>query len=187
MRTTAALSAIAAGLATTALAATIATAPAHAESIGAKDPRDTSHGSDLRAVQVRHQDRAVVVVTNHVNLRRDPASGSGGLVYLDTDPSDRGPEYVFVGGYFAGTDYSLLETEGFGAEKMGDVVDGRWSMKVDYRNDRVRFRVARAAIGDPEQVRVAVRVSGTRTDGSSAGLVDWLGKAHSFTDWVSQG
>ena len=73
MRTTAA---IAAGLATFALVTSAATAPAQAEGIGVKDPHDTAHGSDLLAVQVRNNDRTVVVVTSHVNLRRDPASGS---------------------------------------------------------------------------------------------------------------
>ena len=30
----------------------------------------------------------------------------------DTDPADPGPEYVFAGGYFVGTDYQLLEVDG---------------------------------------------------------------------------
>ena len=182
MRTTAA---IAAGLATFALVTAAATAPAQAEGIGVKDPRDTAHGSDLRAVQVRNNDRTVVVVTSHVNLRRDPASGSGGLVYLDTDPSDRGPEYVWVAGFFEGTDYQLLETEGFGSKKFGDAVDkGSYRMTVDYDRDRVKFRASRFSLGRPDEVRVAVRVSGTRTDGTSDGLRDWLGEPHQFTSWV---
>ena len=36
-------------------------------------------------------------------------------------------------------------------------------------------------------VRVSVRVSGTRTDGTSHGLVDWVGKRHWFTPWLQQG
>jgi len=35
--------------------------------------------------------------------------------------------------------------------------------------------------------RIAVRVSGTRADGSSSGLVDWLGEPRSFTPWVARG
>jgi hypothetical protein len=49
------------------------------------------------------------------------------------------------------------------------------------------MRVSRAALGKPARVRVAVRVSGTRSDGSSAGLVDWLGEPRSFTRWVARG
>ena len=82
--------------------------PAHAASIGVKDPQDTFHGSDLRAVQLKNRVANVVVVTSHTNLRRDPRTGSSGAVYVDTDRRDKGPEFVFVGGYFAGTDYQLL-------------------------------------------------------------------------------
>jgi hypothetical protein len=161
--------------------------PAAADSIGVRDPRDTSHGSDLRSVHVRNGDHRVVVTTTHTNLRRDPRTGSGGMVYLDTDRGDRGPEYVFVGGYFRGTDYQLLHTEGFGARKWGEPVEGAYGMRVDYADEQVRMRISRAALDHPGRVRVAVRVSGTRTDGSSDGLVDWLGDPHSFTRWVARG
>jgi hypothetical protein len=160
---------------------------ANAESIGVTDPQDTSHGSDLRSVVVKHNQQNVVVVNSHTNLRRDPRSGSGGAVYLDTDPTDRGPEFVFVGGYFEGTDYQLLETEGFGHRKWGRPVDGSYIMRIKYVKDRVRMRMSRETLGAPNQVRVAVRVSGTRSDGTSAGLVDWLGAKHSFTQWVAAG
>jgi hypothetical protein len=162
-------------------------APASAASIGVKDPQDTFHGSDLRAVRVKNGDHNVVVVTNHTNLRRDPRTGSAGAVYLDTDRSDKGPELVFVGGYFEGTDYRLLRTEGFGHKNWGAPVDGSYEMTVDYAKERVRMRMSRRAIGNPDDVRVAVRVSGTRTDGTSAGLVDWLGEPRSFTEWVAKG
>jgi hypothetical protein len=161
--------------------------PANADSIGVTDPNDTSHGSDLRAVQVKHKDKNVVVITSHTNLRRDPSSGSGGAVYVDTDRRDKGPEYVFVGGYFVGTDYQLLHTEGFGHKKWGEPAKGSYEMTVDYAKERVRFRMSRTLLGKPSKVRVAVRVSGTRSDGTSAGLVDWLGEPRSFTPWVARG
>jgi hypothetical protein len=162
-------------------------APASAASIGVRDPKDTSHGSDLRAVHLRNGDRNVVVVTTHTNLRRDPSTGSGGAVYLDTDRSDKGPEFVFVGGYFAGTDYQLLHTDGFGHKKWGAPVDGSYRMTIDYAQDHVRMRMSREALDHPGKVRIAVRVSGTRSDGTSAGLVDWLGEPRSFTPWVAKG
>lgn len=161
--------------------------PANAASIGVEDPKDTSHGSDLRAVQLKHRDNNVVVVTSHTNLRRDPRTGSSGVVYLDTDPGDRGPEFVFVGGYFEGTDYQFVQTEGFGHKKWGAPVVGSYEMTVNYSKDRVRMRMSRKALGNPDQVRVAVRVGGTRKDGTSDGLVDWLGEPRSFTRWVAQG
>lgn len=162
-------------------------APASAATVHVADPEDTAHGSDLVRVSVHNGERSVLVVTRHVNLRRSPASGSGGAVYLDTDPADRGPEYVFVGGYFEGTDYSLLHTEGFGPRKWGEPVDGAYRMRLDYDAEQVRMRMSRAALGHPDELRVAVRVSGTRSDGTSDGLVDWLGKPRSLTDWVARG
>lgn len=160
-------------------------APANAASIGVKDPRDTHHGSDLRSVELRHGDRNVVVVTSHTNLRRDPSTGSAGAVYLDTDRTNKGPEFVFVGGYFEGTDYQLLETEGFSRKKWGAPVEGSYRMTINYAKDRVRMRMSRAALGNPDKVRTAVRISGTRTDGT--GVVDWLRQPRSYTRWVAKG
>ncbi len=160
---------------------------AAADAVAVKDPSDTSHGSDLRAVRVKHTDRSIVVTTRHTNLRRSWRSGSAGAVYLDTDPADPGPEFVFVGGYFVGTDYQLVHTEGFGHKRWGARVDGSYEMKVDYAKERVRMRMSRKALDRPDAVRVSVRVAGTRSDGSSDGLVDWLGEPRSFTPWVDRG
>lgn len=160
-------------------------APVNAASIGVEDPADTGHGSDLRSVEVRHGEEKVVVVTTHTNLRRSPKSGSGGAVYLDTDPDDKGPEFVFLGGYFEGTDYQLVATEGFGHKQWGEPVDGFYEMTVRYGKERVRMEMPRETLGTPDEVRVSVRVSGTRSDGTSDGLVDWLGDRRSFTEWVA--
>ena len=176
-------------LGTTALAAAITlgpAAPAHAATITVSDPQDTAHGSDLLSVQVRNGERNVTVVTTHTNLRRSPRTGSSGAVYVDTDRRDKGPELVLVGGYVDGADYQLLHTEGFGTEHWGDPVDGSHEMTVDYATEQVRVRMSRAALGNPGKVRVAVRVSGTRSDGTSTGQVDWLGEPRSFTAWVAR-
>ncbi|MDP3890042.1 hypothetical protein [Nocardioides sp.] len=183
MRTT---TTIAAAMAAAALTLGL-TGPAHAAGITVTDPDDTSHGSDLRAVKLNHKDRSVVVVTTHTDLRKNPKSGSGGAVYLDTDPNDKGPEFVFVGGYFEGTDYQLLHTDGFGHRKWGEPVTGAHRMTIDYAKERVRMRMSRKTLGRPAEVRIAVRVSGTRKDGTSDGLVDWLGEPRSFTEWVARG
>lgn len=159
--------------------------PASAASIGVKDPRDTRHGSDLRSVELKNGERNVVLITTHTNLRRDPKSGSAGAVYLDTDRADKGPEFVFVGGFFEGTDYQFLETEGFGHKKWGAPVDGSYEMNINYVKDRVRMRMSSAALGEPGKVRAAVRISGSRTDGT--GVVDWLREPRSFTEWVAKG
>ena len=161
-------------------------APASADAINAEDPADFDHGVDLRSVEVDHRSANVVVTTTHKNLQPSYRTGSSGSVFLDTDPLDPGPEYVFVGGYFAGTDYILVSTDGFDHEKWGEPVGASYRMTVDYDLDQVRLRISRDAIGSPEQVRVAVRVGGTRSDGTSVGLVDWLGEPRSFTEWAAQ-
>ena len=60
-------------------------------------------------------------------------------------------------------------------------------MRVNYRKDRVHLRISRAALGNPGDILVAVRVSGTRTDGTSHGLVDWVGAPRTFTPWIARG
>ena len=160
-------------------------APAYADGIGVSDPQDLDHGVDLRSVEVEHRSRNVVVTTTHTNLRATFRSGSSGGVFLDTDPADPGPEYVFAGGYFVGTDYVLLHTDGFASAAWGEPVEGSYRMKLDFDLEQVRMRISREAIGSPEQVRVAVKVAGSRRDGSSTAK-DWLGEPRSFTDWVAQ-
>jgi hypothetical protein len=162
--------------------------PAHAELYGIDDPQDTFHGSDIRALQIRNGQENLYVTTYHSDLRRDPATGSGGRIYVDTDRNDAGPEYVFVAGFTRGTDYQLLRTEGFAVEKWGKpVANGDYIMRVRYAKDRVQFRMSRAALGTPGAVRVAAVASGTRTDGTSHGLVDWVGERRSFTPWIARG
>ncbi len=180
-------SAAVAALATAALTLGVA-GPASAERYGIDDPRDTSHGSDILALEVHHGTKTLKVSTLHQNLRRDPASGSGGAIFIDTDRTNRGPEYVFVGGYYEGTDYQLLETDGFGQEKWGKPVEhGDYIMKIRYDSDRVTVRISQGALGEPGKVRVSVRASGTRTDGSSDGLIDWVGPRRSFSPWLARG
>lgn len=182
MRTTAA-----AALSAAALTLGIA-GPAHAELYGIDDPRDTHHGSDVLSLSVRNGQENVAVTTQHVNLRRDPASGSSATIFVDTDRHDRGPEFVFTAGYYSGTDYVLRATDGFGRSTWGDPVEnGDYILRIDYRQERARVLMSRAALGDPGDVRVAVRVSGTRSDGSSHGLVDWVGKRRAFTPWLARG
>lgn len=176
------------GTATLTVAATLALtqlSPASADSIGVTDPKDLAHGADLRSVQVEHRAGNIVVTTTHTDLRRSFRSGSSGAVYLDTDPADPGPEYVFAGGYFVGTDYQLLEVDGFSNTTWGEPAEGSYAMRIDYDAEHVRMRISRETLGSPDEVRVAVRVAGSRPDGSNTRR-DWLGEPRSFTEWVAQ-
>jgi hypothetical protein len=159
--------------------------PASAERFGIDDPADVRHGVDLLAVKVVKGEKNLRIVLNHKNLRRNPNGGAGGVVYIDTDPEDKGPELAFVGGYFEGTDYQLVATEGFGQKNWGDPVSGSYEMTLDYAKEKTRMRISRKALGGADQVRVAVKVSGQRRDGTE--VVDWLGKPRSFTLWLDRG
>jgi len=160
-------------------------APASAAAIVVEDPVESGHGVDLHSVRVGNGEENLRVVLTHTNLRRDPRTGSSGVVYVDTDPTDKGPEFAFVGGFFEGTDYQLVTTEGFGAKNWGDAVEGSYRMVLDYSEEKTRIRISQEALGDVDEVRVAVRVSGRRTDGTT--VVDWLSMPRSFTGWVARG
>jgi hypothetical protein len=178
-------------IAAAALAAAFAVAvpgTAHAELYGVDDGPDTFHGSDILSLQVRNGAKNLTVTTTHDNLVPKPASGSGGAIFIDTDASDHGPEYVLVAGYTRGTDYQLLHTDGFGHQDWGNpVANGDYLLRVNYRHDTVRVRISQPALRRPDEVRVAVRASGNRTDGTSKGLVDWVGERRGFSLWIARG
>ncbi len=177
MRPIAAAAAVATGALVLGLAG-----PAHAALYGIDDPQETGRGYDVLALSVNNGSRNLTVTTQHVDLRRNPRSGTGAAIFVDTDRTDPGPEFVFVGGYFDGTDYALLHTEGFARSTWGSPVeDGDYQLRLNYRKDRARVVISQAALGEPRKVRVSVRASGNR------GPVDWVGKPRSYSLWLTRG
>lgn len=166
-------------------------APAHAATSTFRDAAgDIGPGVDLRRVKVTNGEQNLRVVTTHRDLVRAPASQAGGTVYLDTDRDDPGPEYALVGGYFEGTDYALLEVDGWNTNK-GDVdrVECDYVSRIDYRADTVRSRFAQDCFDRDDSsdgsVRVEVKVSGVKKNGGTA--VDWLGTPRTFSKPVTRG
>ncbi len=175
-----------AGAVVAAAAATLTVAgPALAASLTVTDPQDISHGVDLRKVKVYNGEANLKVTLTHVNLRKSFKTGASGSVYIDTDPADKGPEYVFTGGFYEGTDYQFLRTDGFGVKNWGKPVKCSYRMTLDYAEEKTRMRIGQGCLGDVDRVRVAVKVAGERTDGST--VTDWLGGPRQFTDWVARG
>lgn len=178
----------AAAVAAAALALTVPAGaiPAQAASGLTEDPKDVKHGVDLRSVKVTHGENALTVRTDHTNLRPHWRTGSSGSVFIDVDPDDAGPELVFAAGYFRGTDYALVATDGFAPKKWGEPVECDYKMRVDYVEDIVRMRIGNDCLGEgTEQVRVAVKVGGERRDGTH--VIDWMTERRAFTDWIARG
>lgn len=145
---------------------------------------DMAHGADLHAVKVVNE-KNVRVVLRTENLVRSFRSGASTAVYLDTDPTDAGPEFAFLGGLFEGTDYALVRTEGWKVGNHPRAVRGFHRMDLDYVHDVVRITLSREALDGAGRVRVAVKTAGEQADGTI--VRDWLGARRQLTPWVARG
>ena len=63
--------------------------------------------------------------------------------------------------------------------------DCSYRQRLDYAEDVSRIRIARSCLGDPDAVRVAIRVDGTTRDGQPRR--DWLHGHRTWTRWVARG
>ncbi len=145
---------------------------------------DVDHGVDIRSVKVVNE-KNVRIVIRHRDLVRSYKSGASGVVYIDTDPSKAGPEFAFMGGFFEGTDYALVRTDGWKPRRRAVPLQSSYEMKLDYANNVTRIRMSRASLDRPGKVRVAVKASGEQRDGDI--VHDWLGSRREFTPWVARG
>ncbi|MGE5719238.1 MAG: hypothetical protein ACM3XQ_05130, partial [Nocardioidaceae bacterium] len=109
---------IAAAAVVSAVSTTVLAGAASAETRVFKDERgDIAHGADIHRVRVVN-DKQVRVNVVHRDLRRSYKSGSSITVFIDTDRQRKGPEFVFLGGTFEGSDYELLKAKGW--KRAGD-------------------------------------------------------------------
>lgn len=180
-----------AGAALTALGVGALAAPASAESAVFTDAHgDVSHDADIYRVRVVNDDVIRVKVV-HDNLVRSYLSDTSLSVFLDTDRSRKGPEYVFSGGTFEGADYALLKAKGWkAAGRQAEPLRCGYRMKLDYAKDTALVRINRACVGDPRAIRVEVKTGGVQVstgEEPETPAVDWLGKPRAFTHWVKRG
>ncbi|MGH3363552.1 MAG: hypothetical protein ACRDOW_02395 [Nocardioidaceae bacterium] len=183
---------IAAAAVVSAVSTTVLAGAASAETRVFKDERgDMAHGADIHRVRVVN-DKQVRVNVVHRDLRRSYKSGSSITVFIDTDRQRKGPEFVFLGGTFEGSDYALLKAKGW--KRSGDqqvpLHGGSYIMKVDYAEDVARIRFDRAVLGNPKAVRVEVKTGGEHVpQGEEPATTekDWLGQPRDFTRWVKRG
>ena len=170
--------------ATTALLATVA-APAAAETARVRDGADTMASlQDIRQVKVAHAPRNVSVATSFTDLRRRSEAGPAGLtVFLDSNPDRPGPERAVVSGLQAGTDYQLVRVRNW--RLVGDPLACDHRVELDFRRNVAHVRVARGCLGNPAQVRVAVRMV-DEYDGSHR-VTDWMKGRRLSTRWLDRG
>lgn len=170
--------------ATTALLATV-TAPAVAETAAVRDGADTTASlHDIRQVRVAHAPRNVFVATSFTDLRRRSAAGPAGLtVFVDSNPDRPGPERAVVTGLQTGTDYQLVRVRNW--RLVGDPLSCDHDVRLDFRRDVAHVRVNRACLGNPAQVRVAVRMV-DEYDGSHP-VTDWMKGRRLSTRWLDRG
>ncbi len=170
--------------ATTTVLATVA-APAVAETATVRDGADTTASlHDIRTVKVAHAPRNVFVATGFTDLRRRSEAGPAGLtVFLDSNPDRPGPERAVVTGLQAGTDYQLVRVRDW--RLVGDPLSCDHAVQLDFRRNVAHVRVARSCLGNPAQVRVAVRMV-DEYDGSHP-VTDWMKGRRLSTRWLDRG
>lgn len=149
---------------------TLAAAPAHAERYSIDDGPDASGSlNDIHTLTARHGAAKVVVKTRFADLRRDAVAGMS--IFLDTDRTDRGPEYRLGTGLSDGTDYLLSAVEGYGDDG-SPVTDCFYILDLRWGRDVARTAIDRDCLGTPAEVRVSVKMR------------DDFDASHPITDWA---
>lgn len=169
-------------LAAAALSAVVLAVPAQAEVYRIDDPADaTASLTDITGLEVDHGNANVLVKVRFRELVRSSAAGVS--VYLDTDPADKGPEYVLSSGLNDGTDYMLSRAQGWRGSD--DQVLCDYSARPKWGQDVFRAVISRACLDDVAEVRVSVRMT-DQADGSHP-VVDWAPRRHRWTLPVATG
>ncbi len=153
----------------------VAPAPASADRLGLDDPADVGGASlsDILAVSANHGARKVNVRVEFAELEPDSDAGPASLsIFLDTDPATKGPDFRIGTGLQEGTDFQLVRMKNWKA--IGGALACQHDVRLNFDGNRVRARVDRACLGNPDTVRIGVKMTDLY-DGSHP-VVDWLGK-----------
>ena len=110
-----------------------------------------SQGADIRNVRVINGEEQLRINVVHRDLVRSFRSGSSISVFIDTDRTRTGPEFVFTGGTFEGADYALLKADGFKAagNRQVPLNGGTYIMKLDYARDVARISIDQVVLERP--------------------------------------
>jgi len=166
--------------------ATLYAAPAYADDVTLTDPADaTGSLSDIRKVTVRHNVARLTFKIRFTDLR--PASDAGpssAQIYVDTDSSRNGPEFVLGTGLQSGTDYQLARVRGWDGG-VGHPSSCPHRLRLDFAANQLRGWIARRCVQTPERLRVAIEMN-DNYDGSHP-ITDWLKGPHKWTRWLAAG
>lgn len=167
----------------TAVAAVLTTTPAYADVAVVRDGADaTASLTDIRKVRVDHGDDELKVRVNFPDLRKKADAGLN--VYVDRNPQRRGPELGLATPLFSGSDYALLRMKRWkfvGTRR----VDCDYDVRLKWKRDVLVFTADRDCFGDPDELRVAVRMRDYADP--SHPVVDWMIGRREFTDWLGAG
>jgi hypothetical protein len=169
-----------------ALVLTTAAGPASAERLGLDDPADVGGASlsDILAVTAVHVPKKLVVRVDFAELEPTSDAGPSSLaVFVDTDPAAKGPEFRVGMGLQAGSDYQLVRMEDW--KPVGEALTCSHVVAINFDTNRVRARISRACLGNPEKVRIGVKMTDLY-DGSHP-VVDWLGKPRYLSIPIASG
>ena len=155
----------------TALSVIGATSDAHADTRSWRDPKP-----NITKVKVKHSKKNVKVTTTTGVIR----PGTYLTVYLDTDPSNPGPEYR--NDLVPASELSpLMRIEKFGQDGTAVPCDGLRGRGDVYGPKTVSVTVPRSCLGYPAKVRVSVR---GYFDVKGPNVVDWAPGFKELTGWV---
>lgn len=170
----------AAAISVSALGAPVA---AHAAMKSFPDPADaTGSPTDIRNVRVNHAEKRLAVVTKFTSLKRNSEATSSLKILIDTLPNRPGAEFVLLSGLQWGTDYTLLRARH--GKPVGEPLNCAHNVTLKFAKNNLRFGAARSCLGNPNKVRVAVRMD-DHSDASHP-IVDWLGAPASYSAWVAR-
>jgi hypothetical protein len=163
-----------------------AAGPASAERLGLDDPADVGGASwsDILAVTAVHAPKKLVVLVDFAELKPSSQAGPSSLsVFVDTDPSAKGPEFRVGTGLQAGSDYQLVRMENW--KPVGEALTCPHLVALNFKANRARVRISRACLGNPDKVRIGVKMTDLY-DGSHP-VVDWLGKPRYLSVPIASG
>ena len=159
--------------------------PAAAETTTFDDGADaTASLNDILRVKVNHGVGQVAVRISFTDLRKKSAGGPASIgIFLDTRPGRKGPEFRLGSGLNEGTDFQLMRMKNW--KPVGNPKTCEHDLDLQFKRNRLVFKVARDCIGTPDAVRIGAKMT-DQFDGSHP-VHDWMKGPRRWTSSVTSG